>query len=252
MITKALALATHGLTTFPCLDTKAPACPGGFKAASKDKSAIRELWRRYPGPLIGVPTGSMNGFDVLDVDPRHGGDAWLEQHSLRLPPTRVHVTRSGGRHLLFHHLAGVRNSAGRIDPGVDVRGDGGYVVWWPAAGLRVERSGLLAGWPSWLRPLIRPRPRPCLPAAAPVAAAGSRYVEAALRSAIEHITGAGEGTRNTILNQEAFALCRFVRNGNLSTHALAEALAAAALQAGLPAREVATTLASALCAGGAS
>lgn len=154
----ALDLAAHGFAVFPCLPTKAPACPHGHLDACNDPAGVRELWRRWPGPLIGAPTGGRNGFDVLDVDPRHGGDTWHAEHRHRLPETRVHETRSGGLHILFRHASGVRNSAGKIAAEIDVRGEGGFVIWWPAAGCPVLAEGPLADWPGWLVPLVIPPP----------------------------------------------------------------------------------------------
>ena len=249
IVDRTLVLAARGLSVFPCLDTKAPVCPHGFKDATKDPDAVRVLWNRYPGPLVGVPTGEATGLDALDVDPRHHGNEWLDQHYAELPPTRTHRTRSGGWHLLFLHLEGVRNSAGRIAPGVDVRGEGGAIIWWPAAGFQVEHAGPLAQWPAWLRPLILPPPTPVY-RHSDMPHGGSRYVEAALRSAAEHVAGATEGARNTVLNTEAFGLARFVRSGDLSAGDLAEALAGAALAAGLAPREIQATISSALRAGG--
>jgi hypothetical protein len=128
----ALLLADKGIPCFPCLASKAPACPNGFKAATTHAERLTSLWKRYPAPLIGVATGATSGIDVLDIDPRHNGDKWLSENAARLPISRIHHTRSGGWHILFKHRAGIRNSANKIAPGVDVRGDGGYVIWWPA------------------------------------------------------------------------------------------------------------------------
>jgi hypothetical protein len=109
------AIAT-GLPCFPCSASKTPAIPGpgGYKHATRDLAALRALWRRYPGPLVGVRTGETSGVSVLDIDgPKHPeADLWLAAHSAKLPATRVHSTRSGGQHLLFQHLSGVRNSQG--------------------------------------------------------------------------------------------------------------------------------------------
>ena len=92
---RALRLAARGIPSFPVLENKAPACPLGFKAATCDVDGMKALWGRWPGPLVGVVTGAASGFDVLDIDPRHGGDAWLSAHLDRLPTTRLHITRSG-------------------------------------------------------------------------------------------------------------------------------------------------------------
>jgi len=110
---------------------------------------------------MGVPTGAVSGLDVLDVDA--AGLVWLDQNYSRLPATRAHETRSGGRHLLFNHAQGLRCSAGRVATGVDVRADGGYVIWWPREGFecsamrrwRIGQGGC-SNWPSRHR-VHRPR-----------------------------------------------------------------------------------------------
>jgi hypothetical protein len=133
----------NGLHVFPCKWDKSPAVTNGFYDASNDP-AIIALWRkRYF--LFGAPTGAVNGFDVLDIDPRHGGDVWLASQDL--PETRVHETRSGGRHYFFKHRVGLRCNESQIAPGVDVRSTGGYVIWWPFAGCRVLCEGPIADWP---------------------------------------------------------------------------------------------------------
>ena len=62
-------------------------------------------------------------------------------------PTRPHRTRSGGLHLIFGHYDGLKCSAGKIARGVDVRADGGYILWWPAAGLPMLSDAPIAPWP---------------------------------------------------------------------------------------------------------
>src|SRR6516225_1431742 len=135
------------LPRFPCSLSKRPLTARGHLAATT--SPIDEShW-----PLMGVPTGAASGLDVLDVDA--AGLVWLDQNYSRLPATRAHETRSGGRHLLFNHAQGLRCSAGRVATGVDVRADGGYVIWWPREGFecsamrrwRIGQGGC-SNWPS--------------------------------------------------------------------------------------------------------
>jgi hypothetical protein len=78
------ALMDEGLPCFPCHADKTPATPSGYKKATTDRKAVAELWRRCPAALIGVPTGENSGLDVLDIDPRHGGDRWFSEHKARL------------------------------------------------------------------------------------------------------------------------------------------------------------------------
>ena len=249
----ALAL---GLPAFPCRRDKAPACPHGFRDATTNPVGLRDLWRRCPGPLVGVPTGDASGRDVLDIDaPRHPEAAeWWHRHQQIVPATRIHLTRSGGVHVLFRHARGLRCWAGRPVPGVDGRADGGYVVWWPATGERVMCGAPLAPWPEWLLgELIPPTAtRPAWPPATdmPGPECGSHYSRAALRHATDRVARAPVGARNSTLNAEAFGLGRLVAAGLLDIQDVADTLAAAAIAAGLAPGEVEATLRSALAARG--
>ena len=160
MLSIALTLAAAGLPVFPCTARKTPAIAkdnggSGYRDATTDPARIRDLWRRAgdAAQLVGVPTGSASGFDVLDMDPRHDpATAGALQTSAGWPETRTHRTMSGGRHWLFRHRPGVRNSISKaIAPGVDVRGEGGYVIIRRRAAMGHPRSrtvrlaGLAAG-----------------------------------------------------------------------------------------------------------
>lgn len=142
----------------------------------------------------------------------------------------------------------MRNSAGRIAPGVDIRASGGYVVWWPAAGLPIENPATVAEWPAWLLDILAPRSQARPVTALPIL--GKGYAVAALRRAVDAVGRATPGTRNDTLNREAFGLSRFAFSGTLDAQCIANALATAGLAAGLPEREVRGTLASAFRAAG--
>lgn len=137
----------------------------------------------------------------------------------------------------------MHNSAGRIAPGVDVRAAGGYVIWWPAAGLAVDHPDSLAPWPAGLLALLLPPPRPRT-IAAPIAVP-DRYIRAAVERGCERIRQAPQGSRNSTLNSEAYALARLIGSA-LGERELVATLAEAAAAAGLPPREIASTLNSAL------
>jgi hypothetical protein len=132
------------LPIFPCYPNKRPACANGHKDASTDPARIAVLWGGRRGLLVAVPTGEASGIAVLDIDT--AGMSWLA--AAKLPPTRQHQTRSGGRHLIYRRRPGLRCSQG-IRLGVDVRAEGGYVIWWPAAGLAVNGAEVV-DWPEWL------------------------------------------------------------------------------------------------------
>jgi hypothetical protein len=129
---------------------KHPRTANGMKDATTDAKKIESWWSQWPDANIGIATGTVSGFDAVDIDPRHGGDDSLQdaksEHG-ELPETVEALTGGGGRHLLFKHAAGVRNTAGRL-AGIDVRGDGGYIVVAPSR----HQSGQLYSWEDSSRP----------------------------------------------------------------------------------------------------
>jgi hypothetical protein len=127
------------LPIFPCKLNKSPLTPNGFYNAIA--GADYSIW-----PRVGVATGAVSGIDCIDIDP--DGMAWLEANRYRLPLTREHQT-SRGVHLLLNHHPRMRNSNHRIAKGCDVRGDGGYIIWWAREGFPVVDLPL-ADWPEWL------------------------------------------------------------------------------------------------------
>jgi hypothetical protein len=153
-----------GYAVFPCGEDKRPTLSRWPARASTDPQAIWKLWNERPGPLIGVVTGPRSGISVLDIDPKHpeAGRWWRANHH-RVPETRSFRSRSGGFHLYFQHRDGIANTQGRIAPGVDSRGQGGYVVFWFAAGCECLDFAPPAPWPNWLATLVAPPPPPPAP-----------------------------------------------------------------------------------------
>ena len=134
LLRAALAYAHRSTPVFPCEPGgKAPLTYSGFWDATTDARRIKAWWDRWPYANVGVPTGERSGLLVLDVDSREGGPeslTALERINGLLPKTSKARTGGGGVHVFFRYPAGeaVRNSAGRLGPGLDVRGEGGYVV----------------------------------------------------------------------------------------------------------------------------
>jgi Bifunctional DNA primase/polymerase, N-terminal/Primase C terminal 2 (PriCT-2) len=106
--------------------------PNGFKHATTDEKTITRWWREYPDAGIGMPTGTASGMIVIDIDSKNGKDGTLALKKLRhlvpLPKTRTAFTPSGGKHLYFKDPGGIHSSTDKLGVGLDVRGDGGYVV----------------------------------------------------------------------------------------------------------------------------
>jgi hypothetical protein len=141
--------------------------PRGVKDATTDQVTIRPWWAEFPDANVGIATGAVSGLVVLDVDPRHRGDdslAALErQHGPLLQSVRA-MTGGGGSHPYFSHPGGIVSNKVAIAPGLDVRGDGGYVVAPPSiheTGRRYEwdagaspGEAALQAPPAWLLTLI--------------------------------------------------------------------------------------------------
>lgn len=124
---------------------KHPRTAHGLKDASRDPAIIREWWRRWPDANVGIVTGPESGILVLDVDGKQGEESLIElgRRGFHLPDTHTVRTGGGGQHLYFlwPERTNVRNSAGKIAPGLDIRSQGGYVVAPPslhASGARYE------------------------------------------------------------------------------------------------------------------
>ncbi|MCC9155956.1 bifunctional DNA primase/polymerase [Streptomyces parvulus] len=268
----ALSAAERGLAVIPLSRTKLPAlrsphragpapdppsCHGecgrfghGVHDASTDPARIRELFAAAPwatgyGIACGLPPHHLVGID-LDTKSETDSSAALRELALRhlftIPPTVVVLTPSGGRHLWLTGPpeAVVPNSAGRLAPGIDIRGAGGYLVG-PGSRTRHGVYTTAPGTshlppapcpPALLRLLLPPPRSPRAPHGTPDAHDG--------RGLVHFVLAAHEGQRNTRL---FWAACRAYENG--IGPALLDPLLDAARATGLTEREARTTIASA-------
>lgn len=150
-------VANYGIPVFWCGSNKKPLTEHGFKDATTNLDEIEAGWR--PNALLAVPTGAASGLFAVDIDPH--GSGWYAEHAPELAAARIHGTRREGHHLLYKHVDGLRNTASKITRGVDTRGDGGYLVWWPAHGCEaVGDLEDIAPPPPWLiKELSKPAPK---------------------------------------------------------------------------------------------
>lgn len=180
----ALDLAAYGWNVFPVYrwDSKSKVCgcgrpgcsrPGkhpstknGLSDATRDEDKLKSWFKSTPSNLA-IRTGE--GLMVLDVDVDKGGMEslrGLEEEYGPMPETRTCLTGGGGMHLYFRVKESVSNSVEKLGKGLDVRGDGGYVIVPPS----MHASGRPYAWdigqtervadcPPWLLKLAR-KPRP--------------------------------------------------------------------------------------------
>lgn len=129
----ALSLAERGFNIIPLrVNDKRPLYGGKFlDQATKDPGTIKKIWAKAPNANIGIATGQ--GLTVIDIDTlAHGADGSesLIDYELEngfLEDTLEVTTPTGGKHLYYQTSTQYGNATGII-PGVDVRGQGGYVV----------------------------------------------------------------------------------------------------------------------------
>jgi hypothetical protein len=235
----ARVLVELGIACFPCNGDKTPATPRGFLNATRDPVTLQKMWCACPGSLVGIATGALSGLDVLDVDPRHGGDEWFHVNRPRLPATWENATRSGGRHLFFEHHPGFRNSAGKIAPGVDVRTGNAYCIWWPADGHPVLNDAPPAPWPEWLVETLKSPP------AVRAVGWGATVPDPNLLAVLVRcVATAREGERNNLTFWAACRAGEMVRSGMLDTATAIAVIAEAARRCGLSPDEAERTAAS--------
>lgn len=249
---------------------KHPRTANGVHDASRDRSVIRAWWQRWLDANVGIATGAESGLVVLDIDPRNGGDESFTRlgDMIGALPVSVRVrTGGGGFHLYLEHPnTQVRNRTLDGLPGIDIKGDGGYVVAPPSvhasgqvyrfANQRrsvplniAEMRSFIAPVPTGLDVLMHP-PRAAQPQASAVPPTHSgRYGQAALLRQFQRVLLAREGDRNNVLNQAAYSLGQLVAHGVLTVDAVKEALTRAGLQAGLGCGETVATISSGLEAG---
>jgi hypothetical protein len=127
MLDAAIELASSGYAVLPLrpCDKKPPMVKGGYKAATRDAEQIRWWWARWPRANIGTRTGDQ--FAVVDVDHRHGGTMEAAA-ALGLPLDTRAVKTPGGVQLHLVTNGSVTSRAGTLAEGIDVWGEGHYVV----------------------------------------------------------------------------------------------------------------------------
>jgi hypothetical protein len=221
----------------------------GHLDATQDIHTIRAWWTRWPDALIGVPTGPK--LVVVDVDLTKHPEAAEWYGRANLPTTRTHITQSGGRHVLFKPNDVVKCTTSKVWRGVDTRGLGGYVIWWPAEGLDVLHPDKLADVPGWVLEKLRP----------PVPPVMTTREMASLQVARKHIHGdvnnqvaglvrvlinAREGERNRLTFWASCRLAEMVRAGELARDKAISIAIEAASRAGLPRAEAQRTALSAM------
>lgn len=207
----------------------------GFYAATVDPYRIDAMFRVAVKPMLAMRTGETSGTVVVDVDHGNGGDVTLAELVAKglTPPTAYVRTGSGGLHLYYRHPGVyVPISQSRLGPGIDVRGDGGYVVAPPSIHpktgelYRWERREPVQEMPAALIEACQPPAAPPLPVAGQVQTTGGGGIsnpDRLLETLLDRVRTAPEGTRRTTLYGCARGVAKMVAAGAIRS---ADAVAA--------------------------
>lgn len=103
---------------------KHPIKPGWQGTATSDPDVIKKLWKETPDANIGLACGEESNLIVLDIDDSEG-EAIVAAKGHK--PTVVSITGKG-RQLFFKYPGEKVLNKVRSFPGLDSRGNGGYVV----------------------------------------------------------------------------------------------------------------------------
>lgn len=250
----ALRYANLGIPVFPCVPgEKQPLTPNGFHDATSVARVVHHWWQRTPDANIGLPTGARTGVLVVDVDVHAGANGFgafenAREEGLGNAWAWLVRTPSGGLHAYYPNLRGVEQRSWQAPAAhVDFRGDGGYVIAPPS---RVVEDGATRSYDviavanhvpkavdaAALRRFLEP-PRPVPPVPSPGMSAPGCHPEALART----VARTQEGGRNRAL---FWASCRMVESGFSHADAMSW-LMPAAKYAGLPDREIESTVNSA-------
>lgn len=258
----ALAYAADDLPVFPLFEPIGNACAcgradcsspakhprtlHGLKDAITDADVIREWWRRWPTANIGVRTGTPGGLLVIDLDTTAAEVRFAQLAGLPagaradLTAFGALVVRTGRGHQLWYRAPSdttIANSAGKLGPGIDVRGTGGYTVAPPSRHITGCRYTFIGGRfdppPARLLDALdiparteQPEPRRPVAAVASLSAA-RRFGAAVLRARCDAVRAAPQGERNYALLRAATTVGGYIATGAIDEEEARAALTAA-------------------------
>lgn len=141
--------------TCPCMADPFARCHG-FWAATSDPEVIKAWLVETPDMQLAVATGRTSGIFVFDCDSRNGGDVSYQELVDEFEPFDTETnTTPGGQHFIFElPNFDVHANSGKIWPGIDIKGEGGYHLVPPSPGYVTEDTQQARQAPKWLRDAI--------------------------------------------------------------------------------------------------
>jgi hypothetical protein len=123
----ALQRAAQGIYVFPVRPGEKDPLVKWRLCSTRDPERIKSWWRSWPDANVGGDCGK-SGLFVIDIDDAAVWEALLVEHG-DMPHTWLQITGGGGLQYFFKQpYKPLGNTAGKIAPGIDTRGEGGYVI----------------------------------------------------------------------------------------------------------------------------
>ena len=268
--TAALRLADAGIPVFPATIThdeksaswrKRPCFEAWQQAGTTDPTIIEKWWSKFPDAAPAIALGKAN---LVIVDPDRHGDIdgvanfakLIEDHDLPVGP--IINTAGGGKHYIFRQPESgepLGNSRGDLPDGIDVRGNGGFII--AVGAVRPDgavyapdehgpdlaeafKNRSIPVLPEFLERVIRtkrsskaitktqdagPRPAPTT--------RENAYARATLDGCATELENATKGGRNNLLNTVAYRMGRLLAADWIDKSTVIERLGKAAKSCGL-------------------
>src|SRR5215471_13525657 len=124
----ALSYLRHGWPVLPVdQDSKKPLVEWKpYQTQLPTEDEVKEWFQKWPKANIGIVTGGLSRLLVVDCDSEHA----LKRFGKLCPGAdNTRQCQTGrGKHFYFRFEEGVRNNSGVLGTGIDVRGEGGFVI----------------------------------------------------------------------------------------------------------------------------
>lgn len=220
-------------------------------AQASDDPEVHKMWANlYRNKMTAwaVPTGPVNGILVLDIDVKGNGYETIKQ--FEIPKTLTQRTPSGGMHLIYKYPTDGRRYGNKVKfggtlPGLDARGDGGYIIWYGGDDAPIIDP------PTWFaEKTAEVLHQPANQLALSTIKIAPEIAAKIVQESLDKIREAGEGESNNVLNIESFRLGQLVASQSITRDYAFEALLRAAKDRGKPDYESKATIASGLDGGG--
>jgi len=255
----ALGYGALGLRVFPLSLEPFMPVRGWPERATTDPSMIDRWWAAKPDSAVAVATGLLSGVFVLDVDQKNGIDGYeslrlLEKANDPLPLTWRSQTPSGGQHIWLQYPRDERvGSRVGVRSGLDVRGQGGFVVAPPSkresggySWLVAPDQCALAPPPAWLLALVGQSSADAVATPATVVVEDAAHLVGYLGKLMDgecaDVAAAPPGSRNQRLFRASARIGAFVAAGVIPEGFAKDQLLDAAASCGLPEREALSTI----------